>query len=130
VRVLPLGPLRVGAFLIGLNKRNGVRWATLSRVISYAQDQEIGWRVLTNRSEWRYQLRPDAAGTSLVHTRRTPRGESRFALWFTRAFLNGQETHDAELEHGMRQGLEKIKVLAEALELPAGRSPSSSRTSQ
>jgi hypothetical protein len=115
-RVLPLGRLRVGALLLGLNHRKRVRWATLSRVITYLPDREIGWRVLTNRSEWRYQLRPGPLGTSITHTRRTPRGESRFALWFTRAFLGGQTCHDAELEHGMDQGLQRIKAIAEALD--------------
>ena len=124
-RVLPLGPLGVGALLIGLNHRKRVRWATLSRVITYTPEREIGWRVLTNRSEWRYQLRPNSDGTSITHTRRTPRGESRFALWFTRALLGGQACHDAELEHGMGQGLQRIKALAEALDQPAeGRSSS------
>ncbi len=115
-RVLPLGPLRIGALLIGFNHRKRVRWATLSRVITYSPNQEIGWLVLTNRSEWRYQLRPSNTGTSLTHTRRTPRGESRFALLFTQALLGGQARHDAEPKQGMNQGLQRIKAIAEALD--------------
>ena len=126
-RVLPLGPVRVGALLVGLNHRGRVRWATLSRVITYVPEQEIGWRVLTNRSEWRYQLRPGPAGTSISQTRRTPRGEGRFALWFTRAFLGGQERHDAELEAGMHDGLGRIKAIAEALDQSAEPQPSTPR---
>jgi len=75
--------------------------------------------VLTNRSEWRYQLRPNGTGTSITHTRRTPRGEGRFAVWFTRAFLGGQALHDAELEQGMNRGLHRIKAIAEELDEPA-----------
>jgi hypothetical protein len=122
-RVVPLGPVRRGALLFGLNRRAGVRWATLSRVIAYAPESEIGWRVLTNRSEWRYQLRPSSTGTSITQTRRTPRGEGRFALWFTGKFLGGQESHDDELEHGMSEGLRRIKAIAEAAEHPAGGPP-------
>jgi hypothetical protein len=54
----------------------------------------------------------------VTQTRRTPRGEGRFALWFTRAFLEGQAVHDAELAAGMAQGLDRIRELAEALEQP------------
>jgi hypothetical protein len=115
-RVVPLGPVRAGALLLGLNRRARTRWATLSRVISYVPDREVGWRVLTNRSEWRYELRPGPTGTSITHTRRTPQGEGRFALWFTRAFLGGQVAHDTELQQGMRQGLDRIRTIAEALE--------------
>ena len=118
-RVLPLGPVRVGALLVGLNRRGRVHWATLSRVTAYAPEREIGWRVLTNGAEWRYELRPEGAGTSVVQTRRTPRGEGRFALWFTRAFLGGQVDHDTELERGMADGLEKIRAIAEAPDLPS-----------
>ena len=117
-RVLPLGRVRVGAHLLGVNRRGGVRWVTLSRVISCEADREIGWRVLTNRSEWRYRLAPAPGGTSVTQTRRTPRGEGRFALWFTRRFLEGQAAHDAELAVGMAHGLERIRALAEALERP------------
>ena len=35
VRVLPVGGLRRGSFLLGLNRRAKVRWATLSRVHVY-----------------------------------------------------------------------------------------------
>jgi polyketide cyclase/dehydrase/lipid transport protein len=117
-RVLPLGQVRVGALLVGVNRRGRVRWVTLSRVISCETDREIGWRVLTNRSEWRYRLAATPAGTAVTQTRRTPRGEGRFALWFTRAFLEGQAAHDAELAEGMARGLERIRQLAEALEQP------------
>jgi uncharacterized protein YndB with AHSA1/START domain len=117
-RVIPLGRLRVGAFLVGVNRRERVRWVTLSRVISYSPDREIGWVVLTNRSEWRYRLQPSGTGTTITQTRRTPRGEGRFALVFTQALLGGQANHDAELEQGMHEGLRRIKAIVEALKDP------------
>ena len=119
--VVPLGPVRLGALLIGVNRRDRVRWVTVSRVTSCEPGREIGWRVLTNRSEWRYELRPGPAGTAVTQTRRTPRGEGRFALWFTRAFLGGQAPHDAELAEGMARGLERIRDIVEALERREGR---------
>jgi hypothetical protein len=118
-RVLPLGAVRVGALLVGLNRRERVRWATVSRVITFIPEREIGWRVLTNRSEWRYRLQPGSVGTTVTQTRRTPCGEGRFALWFTRALLGGQEDHDNELLMGMEFGLGRIRAIAEALGRPA-----------
>jgi uncharacterized protein YndB with AHSA1/START domain len=112
--VTPLGRMRRGCLLLGCNRRGAVRWVTLSRVTEFEPDAAIGWTVLTNRSRWRYELRSTALGTAVVQTRRTPRGEGRFALWFTRAFLDGQAVHDDELEGGMAAGLERIKRLVEA----------------
>jgi hypothetical protein len=112
-RVVPVGDLRRGSLLIGINRRAKVRWATVSRVHAYRPQYEIGWTVLTNRSEWTYRLDEDGGGTLLTETRRTPRGEGRFAVWFTNRLLGGQARHDDELEAGMRTGLERIKLLAE-----------------
>jgi uncharacterized protein YndB with AHSA1/START domain len=112
-RVVPLGRLRSGALLVGMNRRGRVRWVTLSRVVAFRPGEEIGWVVLTNRSEWRYRLAPSGTGTSITETRRTPRGEGRFALWFTRVVLDGQGVHDAELERGMADGLRRIKAVVE-----------------
>jgi len=120
-KVLPLSHLGPGALLVGVNRRTWVRWVTLSRVISFVPLEEIGWVVLTNRAEWRYQLQPTATGTRIIQTRRTPRGEGRFAVLFTRMLLGGQAGHDDELEQGMNHGLQRIKVIVEALnEEPAG----------
>lgn len=113
-RVVPVGGPRRGSFLIGFNRRAKVRWATVSRIRRYEPELEIGWTVLTNRSEWSYRLEPQSDGTQLTQTRRTPRGEGRFALWFTKRLLGGQASHDDELEAGMSTGLQRIKELAEA----------------
>jgi uncharacterized protein YndB with AHSA1/START domain len=113
-RVVPLGRLGPGALLLGVNRRGRVRWVTLSRVAAWTTGEEIGWVVLTNRSEWRYRLRPSGSGTTVTETRRTPRGEGRFALWFTRRFLGGQGVHDDELEQGMADGLRRIGAVVEA----------------
>lgn len=114
VRVLPVGGPRHGSFLLGVNRRATVRWATVSRIHAYESQREIGWTVLTNRSQWTYRLEPHDDGTRLTETRRTPRGEGRFAVWFTERLLGGQAPHDDELEAGMRTSLERIKQLAEA----------------
>lgn len=114
VRFVPVGGPRRGSFLIGINRRAKVRWATISRIHVYQLEREIGWTVLTNRSEWTYCLEPRGEGTHLTESRRTPRGEGTFAVWFTERLLGGQSPHDDELEAGMRTGLDRIKQLSEA----------------
>ncbi len=114
VRVLRIGGPRRGRFLLGINRRAKVRWATLSRIHVFDPEREIGWTVLTNRSEWSYRLEPLESGTRLTETRRTPRGEGVFAVWFTNRLLGGQGPHDDELEAGMQTGLEHIRQLLEA----------------
>lgn len=121
VGVTPIGRVRRGALMLGRNRRGRVRWVTLSRIVEYQPGVAIGWTVLTNRSRWCYELRPTTGGTAVVQTRRTPRGEGRFALWFTRAFLEGQAEHDNELEAGMAAGLERIKLMVEAVPSPRTR---------
>ncbi|MGI3785646.1 MAG: SRPBCC family protein [Janthinobacterium lividum] len=114
VRVVPVGVPRRGSFLLGINRRAKVRWATLSRVHVYEPEHEIGWTVLTNRASWSYRLEARGQGTRLTESRRTPRGEGLFAVWFTKRLLGGQDQHDDELEAGMRAGLQHIKQLVEA----------------
>ncbi len=113
VRVLPIGRLRRGGLLLGVNRRAWVRWATLSRVHSYEPGLNIGWTVLTNRAVWSYRLEPHECGTRLIETRRAPRGQGMFAMWFTKRLLGGQVPHDDELEAGMQTGLLRIKELVE-----------------
>lgn len=113
-RVLLRGDARTGSLLLGLNRRKAITWVTVSRITDLQCECFISWTVLTNRSVWTYRLTPLDSGTRLTETRETPRGEGRFALWFTRAFLGGQRAHDDELEQGMGAGLAVIKATAEA----------------
>jgi uncharacterized protein YndB with AHSA1/START domain len=113
-RVILLGRLRQGGWVLGLNRRQRVRWATLSRISELVPERVIAWKVLTNRSVWTYRLEPTSAGTRVVETRETPRGIGNFARAFTRVLLGGQVAHDDELEEGMAQGLGRIRDMARA----------------
>lgn len=112
-RVVPLGRVRKGAWLIGFNRRGETRWPTISRIIRFEPDAEITWRVMTNKSVWSYTLRATETGCALSSARRTPDGIGRFASFFTRRYLGGQAVHDAELQAGMRSSLERIKAIVE-----------------
>lgn len=112
-RVMPIGGVRRGARLIGLNRRGATRWPTLSRIVDYDPGRRIAWVTVTDGAEWAYRLEPTATGTRLVETRRTPEGVRAFARWFIRTFLGGEDRHDHELEDGMASGLARIKSIAE-----------------
>lgn len=117
-RVVPLGPVRAGCWLLGINHRRRVWWVTLSRIGRFAHQQEIAWRVVTNGAVWSYQLSATPSGTRVAETRVTPAGVGRVAGWFTRMFLGGQRDHDDELEAGMARGLQQIKAIAESQVTP------------
>jgi hypothetical protein len=112
-RVVPLGPVREGCWMLGINHRRRVWWVTLSRIGRFAPKQEIAWRVVTNGSVWSYRLSATPRGTRVAETRGTPGGAGRVADWFTRMFLGGQRDNDNELEAGMAHGLQRIKDIAE-----------------
>jgi uncharacterized protein YndB with AHSA1/START domain len=112
-RVVALGKVRQGAWLLGLNHRRKVRWATLSHVVSLVPEREISWKVVTNGSIWSYRLEPIDTGTRVIETRETPNGVGGAARAFTRTLLGGQRAHDDELEAGMYQGLGLIKAIVE-----------------
>jgi uncharacterized protein YndB with AHSA1/START domain len=113
IRVVPVGTVRAGSWLVGLNRRGRVRWATVSRIRRFEPGREIAWDVRTNGSRWAYRLEPAGTGTRLIETREVPRRIGRVAGAFTRVFLGGARVHDAELHAGMARGLERIKTLVE-----------------
>lgn len=120
-RVVPLGSVRAGCWMLGINHRRRVWWVTLSRIAPFAPEQEIAWRVATNGSVWSYRLGATPGGTRVTETRETPAGVGRVAGWFTRMFLGGQRDHDDELEAGMARGLQQIKAIAESHGAPLTR---------
>ena len=67
-----VGPPRVGAWAVGLNRRRWVVWTTTSRITRYEREQAIAWRVLENGAEWTYELRPAPLGTRLTERRELP----------------------------------------------------------
>jgi hypothetical protein len=108
-RVVPVGKVRRGSWLLGFNRRRLIRWMTVSRILSFEPEHEISWKVLTNGAIWTYRLEPVRDGTKVTETRDTPNGVGGFARAFTRVLLGGQSVHDDELETGMSLGLERIK---------------------
>jgi hypothetical protein len=113
VRVVPLGRMRRGCWLVGFNRHGRARWMTLSRVTRHEPEHELAWRVVTNGSEWSYLIEPTSRGCRVIEARRTPDGVGRLANWFIVRFLGGSSAHDTELRSGMQSGLQHIKATAE-----------------
>ncbi len=109
-RVIVFGTPREGAHLVGFNRRRWVAWPTNSRIVRYEPGWAIAWKVISNRSTWTYELEPiDGGGTRLIERRdMPPEGIAPFAGFFGKVFLGGVESHDAELQEGMRATLDRI----------------------
>jgi Polyketide cyclase / dehydrase and lipid transport len=110
-KVIVFGSPREGAHLVGLNRRRWVAWPTNSRIVRYEPGRAIAWKVFTNRATWSYELEPtEGGGTRLIERRdMPPQGIAPFAGLFGKVFLGGVESHDAELQEGMRATLDRIK---------------------
>lgn len=106
------GP-EVGAYFKGHVKRNGVgpTYWTLCRVTECVPERDFGFVVEMNGSalnHWRYQLTPTEAGTAVTESYElAPVGYMK-VYWAVLGRLRGRTN-----ERGMRQTLERIKVLAE-----------------
>jgi uncharacterized protein YndB with AHSA1/START domain len=107
------GEVRLGTSAVNLNRRGLLMWPTRSRVVRFDPPRDFAFRVAENATVWGFRLEPDGPGTRLVQTREAPEGISRFASFFTRALLGGQESFTVELRRGMRQTLVRIRDEAE-----------------
>jgi uncharacterized protein YndB with AHSA1/START domain len=111
VRMLPLKPggLRVGQWYLGINRRRGVVWPTRSVVAEVEPERRLTWDTRSSGARWIWELLPEGDGTRVVHRRPVPTG----LTLLTRAFaplLGGSHAHSDELEAGMVQTVERLKV--------------------
>lgn len=114
-KVVVVGTPREGTHLIGLNRRRWTVWPTNSRIVRYEPGRAIAWKVFTNRATWSYELEPTAGGgTRVIERRDLPsNGLAPISAAFTKAFLGGAASHDAELLEGMQTTLDRIKSTVE-----------------
>jgi hypothetical protein len=108
------GP-EVGAFFKGHVRRNGigpVYW-TLCRVTECVPERDFGFVVVMNDTDlnhWRYQLRAVEGGTEVTESFELPPKGFLKLYWAILGALRGRTN-----ERGMRQTLERIKVIAEGV---------------
>ncbi|MCM3516078.1 SRPBCC family protein [Nocardioides sp. P86] len=115
VRMLPLKPggLRPGQWYVGVNRRGPVVWPTRSVVATVEAPRVLAWDTPSSGARWIWELAPEAGGTRVVHRRPVPRALTRVSGLFAGALLGGAAGHADELEAGMREGVELLRVAAE-----------------
>lgn len=106
----------LGAWFRGHNRRGLFRWWTSCRVTDIEVDRVFAFEVvqplLGVQTRWRYELDAVEGGTLLT--------ESFEVLWLfpgiTRFLFGGGTARQAELEENVRQTLQRIKAVAEAVQ--------------
>ncbi|MEJ7796409.1 MAG: SRPBCC family protein, partial [Nocardioides sp.] len=74
VKTFVRGPVQRGTRALNLNRRGPLLWPTRSKVVTFEPHREFAFRIKDNAVIWAFVLEPTAAGTRLVHERRTPDG--------------------------------------------------------
>ncbi len=103
-----------GVAFTNRNEYGEMAWITHARIVRFAPEREIAFRIEENWTVWSFALSADGAGTLLTQRRDTPDGISDLSLELTEGFLGGVEPFTQTLREGMRQTLEAIKRTAEA----------------
>jgi uncharacterized protein YndB with AHSA1/START domain len=107
------GEIGLGTQMINLNRRKLLFWPTQSKVVRFAPEKEIAFRVKENYTVWSYELEPTATGTRVTARREAPHGISDLSIGLTKAALGGVDVFTEELLAGMQDTLARIKADAE-----------------
>lgn len=113
-KVLARAKIGQGSRFVGINRRGPIAWPTNAKVTRFDPPRTLAYRITENGATWTYDLQPTETGTRLTERRDASEGITGFSAVFTRIFLGGNAGHSDELESGIRQGLARIKTIAEA----------------
>ena len=103
----------VGARFKGSNKRGWARWSTTNEVVEAAPGRAFSFETQQSGARWTYRMEADGTGTMVTEQRELFKQRPLVAKVFTRLVLGGDDSHSDELRDGMRQTLERVKVIAE-----------------
>lgn len=104
----------VGTKMININRRGLLVWPTQSKVVRFAPQKEIAFRVKENFTVWSYELEDLGEGrTRLTSRREAPQGVSDLSVRLTKVAFGGVDSFTTELEQGMNETLTRIKADAE-----------------
>ncbi|MTB85804.1 SRPBCC family protein [Nocardioides sp. zg-578] len=118
LRMVPLkrGGLRVGQWYLGLNRRGPAVWPTRNVVDELVPGRVLAWTTTSSGARWIWELSPagpEGRATRVVHRRPVPRRLTVVSRVFAPLALGGSAGHADELEQGMAQTVERLKVAAE-----------------
>jgi uncharacterized protein YndB with AHSA1/START domain len=103
-----------GARFRGTNKRGPLRWYTICTITQAERGRILEWEngvAGFNVARWRYELRPNGSGTTVVESTEDRRGR---ALKIASPVVMGIADRDAHNRAGMEHTLRALKVAAEA----------------
>ena len=103
----------VGARFKGSNKRGFARWSTTNKVVEAEPGKAFSFETQQSAARWTYRMQPDGTGTLVTESREMYKERPLVAKVFAGLLLGGVDDHDDELRNGMRQTLERLKVIAE-----------------
>lgn len=107
------GPVGLGTRTININRRGPLVWPTTSKVIRFAPNQELAFRVAENRTVWSYTLEPAGAGVKVTERREVANGTTKVSSFLVDKMMGGTTNFEAELKLGMAETLAEIKRAAE-----------------
>lgn len=107
-------PIGLGTRTININRRGPLVWPTTAKIIRFAPEKELGWRVAENNTVWSYTLEPTDGGVKLIERREAPNGTSKISAFLVDKVFGGNDSFEKELGQGMVETLGKIKRAAEA----------------
>jgi uncharacterized protein YndB with AHSA1/START domain len=107
------GPVGLGTRTININRRGPLVWPTTSKVIRFAPNQELAFRVAENRTVWSYTLEPAGAAVKVTERREVANGTTKVSSFLVDKMMGGTTNFEAELKLGMAETLAEIKRAAE-----------------
>ncbi|AYJ51157.1 SRPBCC family protein [Rhodococcus sp. P1Y] len=107
------GDVRKGTTTLNINRKGFLVWPTTAKVIEFAPNKSIAFRIVENKMIWSYTLTPTASGTTVVEKREAPNGTSAISRFLIDKALGGTEQLDVELVDGMNKTLQRIKAASE-----------------
>ena len=107
------GDVRKGTTTLNINRKGFLVWPTTAKVIEFAPNEAIAFRIVENKTIWSYTLTPTPSGTTVVEKREAPTGTSAVSGFLVDKVLGGTEQFDVELVDGMNKTLQRIKAASE-----------------
>ncbi|MEE4022110.1 SRPBCC family protein [Gordonia sp. PKS22-38] len=108
------GSVGLGTKTINVNRRGPLVWPTTSKVVRFAPNKELAFRVAENRTVWSYTIEPSESGVKVTEKREVGDGTTAVSAFLVDKVMGGTTNFEAELKLGMAETLGKIKRAAEA----------------
>lgn len=115
------GEVKQGARTINVNRQGWKVWPTRSYVKVFEPERTLALKIAENGTVWTYDLEPlDGGRTRLTESRTAPHGVSGLSNLLTKHVLGGTENFEDELQRGIEQTLDRIRIAVEAESARAG----------